>query len=227
MQAVIFAAGRGTRMGHLTDECPKPMLEVAGKPLLEYKFESLPEEVDEVIIVVSYCGHVVQKYFGGEFNGKRVLYVEQESPTGGTAQALWAARDILKDSFFVMNGDNLYGKDDLLACLSYEWAAVVQEREHIATGRVIVENGIVRDMVENSGHHGEKGYANTGLYKLDTRIFNYTPVPKAPGSDELGLPQTMMQAVNDIEIHAVPSSFWYEIKSPADLEKAAEVIAAQ
>ncbi len=226
MQAVILAAGRGTRMGTLTEAMPKPMLQVAGRSLLEHKFEVLPEAVDEVILVVGYMGHIVQQFFGGEFAGKRILYMLQENPTGGTAEALWLAKDILKDKFLVMNGDNLYGAEDIAACTAYDWAVLVQERGHVSSGRVVVKNGLVRDIAENSGHKGEKGYANTGLYALDMRIFDYPPAPKAPGSEELGLPQTMIQAVNDIDIHAVPANFWFEIKSPADLKRAEEALAA-
>lgn len=207
-------------MGALTDAMPKPMLEVGGKPLLQYKFEALPDEVTEVILVVCYYGHVVQQYFGGEYLGRRVLYVEQSSPTGGTADALWCAKDILENRFIVMNGDNLYGADDIAACLNHEWAVVVQEKESVATGRVIVEDGLVKNIVENSDHAGERGYANTGLYALDRRIFDFTPVPKAPGSTELGLPQTMMQALGKIDVHAIPASFWFEIKSPEDIAQA-------
>jgi NDP-sugar pyrophosphorylase family protein len=228
MQAVLFAAGRGSRMGALTDTIPKPMLEVAGKPLLQHKIEALPASVDEVIIVVGYHGHVVQQYFGGEFNDRRIFYVEQENPTGGTAEALWKAKEILRGEFLVMNGDNIYSKEDMQALIDTpDWAAAVQEMDAIATARTVIENGLVKDIVENSGHTGEKGYANIGLYKLDTRIFNYTPVPKAPGSTELGLPQTMLTAAHDINIHAVPATFWFEIKSPDSLEKAQTVIAAR
>jgi bifunctional UDP-N-acetylglucosamine pyrophosphorylase/glucosamine-1-phosphate N-acetyltransferase len=223
MQAVLFAAGRGTRMGELTAARPKPMLEVAGKPLLQHKIEALPEQIDEVIIVVGYCGHVVQEYFGGTFAGKRILYVEQENPTGGTAEALWKAKDVLHDSFIVMNGDNIYSREDMEALIETpDWAAVVQEMDPIGTARTVVENGLVTDIVENSG--GQKGFANIGLYKLDMRIFNYTPVPKAPGSTELGLPQTMLTAKHDIAIHAVPSTFWFEIKSPESLQQAKAVM---
>ncbi len=77
MQAVILAAGRGTRMGALTEHTPKPMLLVNGRPVLEYIFDSLPEEIDEVIIVVGYLGSVIQKHFGGFYKGKKILYVEQ------------------------------------------------------------------------------------------------------------------------------------------------------
>ena len=96
-------------MKELTETMPKPMLPVAGKPLLQHKLEALPQEIDEVIMVVGYFGHVVQQHFGGEFEGKRILYVEQENPVGGTADALKKAELLLKDRFLVMNGDNLYG----------------------------------------------------------------------------------------------------------------------
>src|SRR3989344_5725791 len=205
MQCVFLAAGRGSRMKELTETMPKPMLPVAGKPLLQHKLEALPQEIDEVIMVVGYFGHVVQQHFGGEFEGKRILYVEQENPVGGTADALKKAEPLLKDRFLVMNGDNLYGTKDMAACAQYAWAVGVQEREHVATGRVVVDDEMyVTDIAENSAHGGEKGYANTALYSLDMRIFEYALAPKAPGANELGLPQTMLQALPRIKIKAVP-----------------------
>jgi NDP-sugar pyrophosphorylase family protein len=212
-------------MGALTDTVPKPMLEIAGKTLLEHKFDALPDSVDEIILVVGYLGGKIHERFGGDYHGKRLLYVEQENPTGGTADALWQAKDILHGRFLVMNGDNLYLREDIAKCTAYEWAVLVQERENIRTGRVVVdERGLVADILENSNHGGEAGYASTGLYALDMRIFDYQPVPKDPGSQELGLPQTMMQALQDIPIHAVPATGWFEIKAPEDLAKAEEFL---
>ena len=54
MKAVILAAGKGTRMGDLSLETPKPMLKVLGKTLLEHKLDSLPDVIDEVVITVGY-----------------------------------------------------------------------------------------------------------------------------------------------------------------------------
>jgi NDP-sugar pyrophosphorylase family protein len=224
MQAVILAAGKGTRMGALTETRPKPMLEVGGKTLLEHKFETLPYDVDEVIIIVGYLGSVIHDHFGGVWRDKRILYVEQENPSGGTADALWQAKDVLRDHFLVMNGDNLYAREDVTRCAVYDWSVLVQERDDVQTGRVIVKDGLVTDIRENSEHDSAKGFANTGLYSLDMRVFDYPQLPKAMGSPELGLPQTMLQAIGTIPIHAVPATFWLEIKTPEDLAEAEELM---
>lgn len=220
-QAVILAAGRGTRMGRLTGDRPKCMLEIAGRTLLEYKLDALPEGVEEVIVVVSYLGSVIHDRFGGDYRGKRLLYVEQDSPTGGTADALQEARGLLKDRFYVMNGDNIYDPKSFADCLPHEWAIVVRKSGQVRTGSVTVDKHMrVLALRENTDHAGGEGWANTGLYLLDTRIFDYPPVPKAPGSPELGLPQTIAKAAKDIRIQAVPADLWIEIKAPEDLEAA-------
>lgn len=225
MQAVILAAGRGSRMGALTEATPKCLLTVAGKTLLEHKLDALPESVDEVIIIVGYLGSKVHDFIGGNYRGKRILYEEEENPTSGTAAALWLARDILKEKFLVMNGDNLYARSDMEECLKYEWAVLVKTVPHVGTGAVVTDkSGRITGILESTEHAGGKGLANTGFYLLDTRIFDYKPVPKSADSSELGLPQTMMQAAKTIHIQAVPAEFWVEIKTPDDLERASEAL---
>src|SRR3989338_8305110 len=113
MQAIILAAGRGERMGALTDNTPKALLEVAGKTLLEHKFDALPYDVDEIILIVVYMGSKILDRFNGRYKDKHILYVEQENPKGGTAEALWNAKSVLHDSFLVMNRDGIYALEDM------------------------------------------------------------------------------------------------------------------
>src|SRR3989338_9526422 len=103
MQAVILAAGRGTRMDELTTAVPKPMLEVAGKPLLEYKLEALTDQVDEVVLIVGYLGNVIRQHFGSLYGKKRISYVEQDR-MDGTAGALWHVEAPFRDRFFICIG---------------------------------------------------------------------------------------------------------------------------
>jgi bifunctional UDP-N-acetylglucosamine pyrophosphorylase/glucosamine-1-phosphate N-acetyltransferase len=64
MQAVILAAGKGTRMQPLTLTRPKQLVEAAGKPLIEHIVSSLPEEIDEIILVIGYLGNMIIEHCG-------------------------------------------------------------------------------------------------------------------------------------------------------------------
>jgi len=228
MQAVILAAGRGTRMGELTDATPKALLQLGEKTLLEYELDALPDDVDEVIVIVGYLGSLIHDRFGGSWNGKSVLYVEQER-LDGTAGALWRAKDILHDRFFVMMSDDLYAKADLERCAQEtDWTLLVQEREEVRSkGKVEIDaSGKILSVTE--GDHGAvPGLLGTNLFVLDTRIFQCPLIPKAPGSEEFGLPQTAIAAAKalDIPFHAVKTTSWIEITTPEDLQKAEEMLA--
>jgi NDP-sugar pyrophosphorylase family protein len=232
MQAVILAAGRGTRMVELTEAVPKPMLDVGGKPLLEYKLEALPEEVDEVIIIVGYLGSTIQKHFGGSFAGKRVLYVEQED-LNGTAGALWQARDILKDKFLIMMGDDIYMQEDVQACIApgENWRLLVQGLPELyRAGRVELDaEGHIDRIIESSKEdetRREAGIASTNMYFLDTRLFTCPLIPKHEGSLEMGLPQTVVNAAHMLGVTFEPvfTDKWIQITAPKDLVYAAEIL---
>ena len=77
-KAVVLAAGRGTRMGNLTDDVPKPMVKVKGTPILESIIRGLVANgIDEILIIVGYRKDVIIEYFGGgEAFGCKVSYVD-------------------------------------------------------------------------------------------------------------------------------------------------------
>lgn len=231
MQAVILAAGRGTRMGELTEKLPKPMLKVAGKTLLEHKFDVFPAEVDEIIMVVGYLADVIRDHFGDLYNGKKITYVVQENFVGGTMDALSKARPFLTGKFLVMNGDNIYTGEDMKKCLQYEWATTVRKTESLGHGAKVIadEEGNVLDIIEAAYHTGGPGLENMNLYAFDTRLFEYPPVPKGPGSTEYGLPQTAVTAshASGIPFKIVESNFWIQIKDPADLIKAEKLLSTR
>lgn len=228
MQAVILAAGRGTRMGVLTKDSPKALLQVAGKTLLEYALEALPDEITEVIIVVGYFGAMLQARFGGAYKEKRLLYVEQDDLATGTAGALWCAKEILHDRFLVMMADDLYCREDAKRCISAkDWALLVQKVPRMGEkGSVETDpKGNILKITEGN-HGGREGLISTNMFLLDTRIFRTEPVPKAAGSGEWGLPQTAVAAAHsqNISFQAIPATFWTPISAPDDLKKAEEIL---
>ena len=227
MQAVILAAGRGSRMKGLTEAIPKPLLQVANRTLLEYKFDALPDEVDEIIIVVGYLGSSIHDRFGGDYFGKRLLYVEQ-GEAHGTAGALWSAKDVLKGRFLVLMGDDMYGRDDVARMAqAKDWAMGIEETPSLEEGgQVILDSkGRITKIVEGQ-HAGKPGLMSTNFFLLDTRIFSCPRVPKAPNSPEFGLPQTVLAAADQLKIplEAIPATSWIQISAPDDLKKAEQTL---
>ncbi len=126
MQAVIFCAGKSTRTYPLTLSKPKPLLKVANKMILEWNLEQLSGIVDEVFIVVGFEKEQIVSAFGDSFGDIKINYVEQKEQLG-TGHALSLCKDNLGTKFLVMNGDDLYHRDDIEACLKCQVAVLVKE----------------------------------------------------------------------------------------------------
>lgn len=112
MQTVIMAGGKGTRIASVNAEVPKPMLNVCGKPILEHQFEVLKRQgLTEIILVIGHLGHVIREYFedGSRF-GVSITYIEEKELLG-TAGSLYYLKDIVRDDFFLLNGDLIFDVD--------------------------------------------------------------------------------------------------------------------
>ena len=103
---VIMAGGKGTRLRPYTENCPKPMLAVGGKPLLEHIIlRAKSEGFEKFVVSINYLGHMIEDYFGsGAKLGVRIEYLREDSPLG-TAGALSLLSPIPDRSFVVTNGD--------------------------------------------------------------------------------------------------------------------------
>src|SRR5947208_3571654 len=113
MDAVILAAGLGTRLRPHTLTTPKPLLPVRGRPILDWTLGALPAAVRRVVIVVHYLAEQVEQYLRSQPHFRDWVAVPQQQPRG-TGDALRQCRDQLKsDHFLVLNGDDLFGARDL------------------------------------------------------------------------------------------------------------------
>lgn len=230
MQVVILAAGRGTRMGSLTDNCPKPMLKVLDKNLLEWKLSVLPEEIDEVIFVVGYKKEVIENYFQDSHKfGERtfkIRYVEQEI-LNGTMGSLLLCKNLLQDRFMVLMGDDVYTKDSLQDVLKYP-LGILGIKDNIANGGKIFkdERGVFVGLREGVVHTGSgEEFVNCGAYVLDKRVFEMEPVLVKEG--EYGLPHTMLakwQEDKSFKVYVVETKEWINITSPESIKLAEDLL---
>jgi glucose-1-phosphate thymidylyltransferase len=107
MQALVPAAGEGTRLRPLTADRPKGLVEVDGRPLLAHVFQTLADlPVDEIVVVVGYKGEMIRDQFGDAFADISLTYVEQPERRG-LAHAVELAAPELDGDFVLHNGDNV------------------------------------------------------------------------------------------------------------------------
>lgn len=222
MQVVILAAGKGKRMGRLTQHAPKPMLKIKGRPILEYKIRALPKKIKEIVFIVGYYGEEIMNHFGREFDGRKITYVFQ-SVLNGTGGALYAARSVLQDKFLVMMGDDLYHKKDIAAIIKNNLAILAKEVEDPSKFGVIKmdKRGHLTDIIEKPKNSREN-LAASGTYMLNKNFFDYDLV--SIGKGEFGLPQTIASMKDKYKIKIQKASFWHPINSESDLIEAEIII---
>ena len=209
-------------MQHLTEVIPKPMLKVHGKNLIEHKIIALPAEIGEVVLVIGYLGDVIRQYFGNEYAGKKITYVEQKE-LRGTGYALHEARHVLGDRFLVLMGDDIYSKDDIKAMLKYEWAMLVRGVSIEKRGARVVcdESGNVIEIIE-SQVLAPGDNENAGMYIISKDFFNHALV-KLPGREEWGLPQTLVRVAHG-KLKIVQTGRYIQLTVPEDLAEAEAVL---
>ncbi len=221
---VILAAGKGMRMLPLTAQKPKPLQEVCGKNLIEWKLETLPDLVGRIVMVIGYEGDQIRSYFGNAWRGRAIDYVVQEK-LNGTGGALWAARSILPARFMVMMGDDLYGRADVSNLLQHDYAlGVIPVFDREIGGAVTVNPDGTLNEVSEGRRYVSKGLLNTGLYMLRDSIFSVSLCPALNGSDEYGLPQTIVEFARTHPVSVVSLNEWMQITAPHDLKRAEEFV---
>jgi dTDP-glucose pyrophosphorylase len=181
-KAVLLAAGRGTRMRELTQELPKPMLQVRGKPVLQHIIEGLRDAgLTDFQIIVGWQAEVVRNFFGdGSALGVRVQYTTQVVQDG-TGKIVELAREFVgPDPFVLSYGDILIAPDNyprICAALTGAEAVVsVKRNEDVSQGGAVFVNEKFEliDLREKpkAGEPTSPWY-NAGIYAFRSSIFDY------------------------------------------------------
>lgn len=220
MQAVILAAGEGRRLHPFTKRVPKPMIDVQGRPILEYVLMALPPAVLEVVLVVGYKEETIKNYFGSVFSEKKIIYVSGVEPRG-TGYALKQARPFITSKyFFLLNGDDLYHPLDLkeASLLERPTVFVIHSRNPERFGVCLTkEPGILSGIIEKP-KNPPSTLVNTGCYILNHDIFNI-PIP-ALSNGELNLAEQVGNWARTRAVYTHTACFWNPINIPEELEVA-------
>jgi len=224
VQAILLAAGVSTRTYPLTETRPKPLLKVANKTLLEHNIAALQGKVSEIILIVHYKKEMIEEE-------ARVLekkykipctYIDQVIPMG-TGHALLQVESLVKDKFLVMNGDDLYGRENIIAALRNPLcsvAAVVDNPKLF--GIFETTDGNLKNLVEKP-EHPKSNLANTGLHVLDKRIFSILKKTKKSKRGEIELTDAIL-ALSKETLYPIISAvdYWFPITYPWSLLNANE-----
>jgi NDP-sugar pyrophosphorylase family protein len=218
MQCVILAAGKGTRLRPLTENTPKPLVEVAGKALLDHVFEALPSSVDEIIMVTGYLEEQLHDHFGEEYNGRKITYVHQEEQKG-TGHALWLCKDLIKGRFLFMFADDIHGKDDLARVASFSRGMLALSTETPERFGIVVRHpdGTLAEFVEKP-EHAPSNLASTGVFVFDEHIFDFEP--KVLTNGEFYHTDMTREYAKQYPIAVVEQNLWIPIGYPEDIERA-------
>ncbi len=208
MQAVILAAGEGTRLRPLTRSRPKALVPVANTPILKYVIDALlANGIREIIVVVGYRKEHVIRYLTE--NDLPVRVVVQENQLG-TGHALRCAEPYLQDRFLLLAGDNYIDAASIARIMGERNAVLVTDHPNPTNfGVVVTKDGLVSEIKEKPDT--PTGYiVSTGVYALDRSFFRYTVGHEVPDA----LQAMILDGARVVPVRAVD---WQDAVNPWDL----------
>jgi dTDP-glucose pyrophosphorylase len=229
-KAVLLAAGRGSRLGTLTERFPKPLLEVGGEPILFRILRGLAAAgVTEVAIVTGHAADLLERETGrGERRGLALTYFRQRS-IDGTARAVALARAWLSGQpFFVGWGDIVVEEASYAPILEaggrHGAALAVNHVQDPAAGAAVYVDGrgFVERLVEKPAPGTSRtNWNNAGLSVLPPAIWPYIDALEPSPRGEYELPEAIAAFAAEHRVKAVPiSGPWFDIGTPENLAAA-------
>ena len=220
--ALILAAGKGTRMWPLTENIPKPLLSICGLPIIERQIQELKKVgVKKLYILIGYQMKELSDYLGKTKFGIDIEYIIQEEQKG-TGHAVNQAKNIIQGNFYCINGDLIIDSENLER---------LKEKENYLTMMVTnVKDGSNFGVIESRNGRlvsiNEKGISgestiNAGLFLFNEKIFDAIDNIEKSIRGEYELTDALQDISNDIHILEY-QGFWKDIGTPWDLITANE-----
>ncbi len=225
-KAVISAAGKGTRMKHLSKNKPKHMIRVNGKPFLYYLIENLRKAgFEEIIIVVGHKHEYIEDFAGQ--HPFPLTIVNQYAILGedlyGTAIPIRAVEKIVgEEPFIAVAGDNLYSPEDLTSLRiddDYSYVAGIKHEHPEKYGVLLYDNDMkLKKIIEKPKEDVGSTVINTALFKFTPAIFDVIQnVPRQPnGEYYLTDAVTTLAEQGKVKVKIL-NDYWLDFGNPADV----------
>lgn len=225
----IMAGGFGTRLKPLTNDCPKPMLEVGGKPILETILENFLEVgFRNFYFSTHYLPEVIEKYFGdGSKFGCSITYIHEEMPLGTGGALGLLPKDLPKGPVIMSNGDILtkvnleYLLEDHEKKKGIATMCVRQHQYQVPYGVISEEDGKITGVEEKPV---QTFFVNAGIY-----VFEQELLSNVQENTKIDMPPLLMKMVeqgNKVNLFPI-HEYWLDIGQPSEFEKAQTDIGSQ
>ena len=244
-KVIVAAAGRGTRMLHLTDEKPKHLIEVNGKPFLFYVLDNLSKAgYSDVIIVAGYKKDLVEKFIKdciprgiGKLKINSVVnQYEQLDPEEkyGTACPLMIKEVrsfTANEQFLFISGDNLYSVEDLRAMNTsdgYNYVAGIRHDNPEKYGVLIKDGGDFLEKIIEKPKEFVGDMINAGLYKFTPEVFDkISQIGKSPrGEYEVTDAISLLAEDKKVKIKSI-NDYWHDFGNPEDIKKLSKFLTSE
>ena len=219
--AVIMAGGLGTRLRPITNNIPKPMVDIGGVPLLERQINNLSKlNVKRVYIAVNYLSEVIEDYFNDGSEHKIEIRYLKEKDILGTAGALSLIKEKPRKPFLVMNGDVLTSSN-FTSLVNFHQ----KEGADLTIAAFSYNIDIPFGVMENEGSHvieikekpSQNFLCNAGIYILSPRTIE--AIPKNKKFNMTDLISHQLKETKQVSIFPI-HEYWSDIGTSNDLNKA-------
>ena len=211
MDAIILAAGKGTRLRPFTETIPKPLLDVQGRPILDWIIGALPP-VNRLIVVVNYLAEQIEAYLAKQPHVRNWATVRQTEPRG-TGDALMSCRDaVTSDRVMVLNGDDLIGQADLARLAQVSMGILAHPVDAPESFGILFRKGgsnLLEKVVEKPQGLSAPQLANIGAYLFPRTVFDLT-LPLSPRG-EYEITDAVSQLAGAGAFEVVEANYWLPI----------------
>lgn len=224
LSAMIMAGGRGERLRPMTDDTPKPLLQIGGKAIIDYNVEALAESgIEDITVSVRYLADKIISHFDRPVSGVNVRCIVEDKPLG-TIGALSLVNDFTHDDILVMNSD-------LLTTITFEdmYVRHRDEQADITIGAIPYTVSVPYAILATEGHHvtslQEKPtysyYANAGIYIFSRKAANMIEPGERIDATDL-IARAIKEQMN--VVYFPINGTWIDVGSQADFRHAQEIM---